>query len=68
MIFGRKSFKRSLISIIIGAIIFFIMKAGAIRLNVEYYLDLLTAILIAVILAMPLIKQKLHVKKEVEKC
>lgn len=68
IIFGRKSFKRSLISIIIGAIIFFIIKAGAIRLNVEYYLDLLTAILIAVILAMPLIKQKLHVKKEVEKC
>ena len=68
IIFGRKSFKRSLISIIIGAIIFFIIKAGAIRLNVEYYLDLLTAILIAVILAMPLIKQKLHAKKEVEKC
>lgn len=68
IIFGKKSFKRSLISIIIGAVIFFVIKAGAIRLNVEYYLDLLTAILIAVILALPLIKQKLHIKKEVQKC
>lgn len=66
IIFGRKTFKRSLISIIVGSIIFFIIKALAIRLNVEHFLDLLTAILIAVILAMPLIKKKLNFKKEVK--
>jgi len=68
LIFGKKqSFKVSLISIIIGSIIFFIIKAIAINLNVDYLLNLLLAVMLAVILALPLIKKKIKLKKrEVE--
>ncbi len=63
VIFGKKTFKRSLIAIIIGTIIFFLIKATAIELKVDHYLNLLTAILIAFILALPLIKSKKARKK-----
>lgn len=66
IIFKHKTFKSSLIAIIIGTIIFFIIKQIAIRMNVEHYLNLFTAILITVILAMPVIKSKLINKKKVE--
>lgn len=66
IIFGKRSFKRSLISIIIGSVIFFIIKATAIKMNVDYYLDFLTAVLIAVILAMPYLKSKVNIKKKGE--
>lgn len=61
IIFGKKrSFKLSLISIIIGAIIFFIIKALAIELKVEHLLNLFVALIIALILALPLIKTKIR--------
>lgn len=66
IIFGRRSFKRSLISIIIGSIIFFIIKAVAIELHVDQYLNLMIAIMIAVILALPLIKTKIKTRKKEE--
>lgn len=67
LIFGKKrSFKLSLVSIIVGTIIFFIIKAIAISLNVDYLLNLLLAIMLAVILALPLIKSKIKVKKKGE--
>ena len=57
LIFGKKrSFKVSLISIIVGAIIFFIIKAIAITLNVDHLLNLLVAIMLTVILALPSIQ------------
>ena len=63
IIFGRKrSFKVSLISIIVGAIIFFIIKQFAIYLRVDHYLNLLIAIMLAIILAFPLIRSKLSKK------
>lgn len=65
IIFGRKrSFKVSLISIIVGSIIFFFVKAIAIELKVEHYLNLIIAIMIAVILSLPLIKEKIKFKKK----
>lgn len=59
IIFGRKTFKRSLVSIIVGSIIFFIIKAVAIYLRVDHYLNFLVAVLIAIILAFPLIKPRI---------
>lgn len=65
LIFGKKrSFKVSLISIIVGAIIFFIIKAIAITLNVDHLLNLLVAIMLTVILALPLIKKAIKLKKK----
>lgn len=65
IIFGKKrSFKISLISIIVGSIIFFFVKAIAIELKVEHYLNLIIAIMIAVILALPLYKGKIKFKKK----
>ena len=65
IIFGRKrSFKVSLISIIVGSIIFFFIKALAIELKVEHYLNLIIAIMIAFILALPLLKGKIKFKRK----
>lgn len=67
IIFGRKrSFKVSLISIIVGSIVFFVIKAFAIELKVEHYLNLIIAIMIAFILALPLLKEKVKFKKTVK--
>lgn len=56
IIFGKKTFKMALISIIVGSFIFFLLKAIAIKLGVDHYLNLVVAILIAFILAFPVLK------------
>lgn len=66
IIFKHRTFKSSLVAIIIGTIIFFIIKQIAIRMNVEHFLNLFTAILITIILAMPVIKSRIINKKKVE--
>ena len=62
-IFGRKSYKLQLISIITGTIIYYLLRQIAIELNVVEFLDLVSAILIVVILAVPLIKKAVLSKK-----
>lgn len=63
VIFGRKSYKKQLISIIIGTIIYFILRQIAIELKLSELLDLASAILIVIILSLPLIKKKIIHKK-----
>ena len=57
-IFGRKTYKIQLISIIIGSIIYYLLRAIAIELGVVEFLDLVSAVLIVIILSLPLIKKK----------
>ena len=65
-IFGNKSFKRSLIAISIGAIIYFMIINIAIELGLNgNLLNLLYAVLIVFALSLPLIKQGIvHLVKE----
>ena len=65
IIFGKKTFKLSLISIIVGSFIFFLLKAIAIKLGVDHYLNLVVAVLIAFILAFPVLKPLFNKKKKV---
>lgn len=58
VIFGRKDFKKALISVVVGSIIYYLLNAMAIELNVVNYLKLVSAVLIVVILAIPLIKKR----------
>ena len=62
-IFGRQDFKKSLISVIVGSIIYFILEAAAIDLNVVNYLKLVRAVLIVCVLVIPLIKKQINNKK-----
>lgn len=61
-IFGKRDFKNSMISIIIGSIIYYILEAVAIDLEVSNYLKLVRAVLIVVVLVAPII-QKAFKKK-----
>ena len=67
-IFGRRSFKNSLISIAAGSILYFIIINVAVELRFpDSLLTLLYAILIAIALSLPLVKKgisKLFKKKE----
>lgn len=63
-IFGKKDFKSSMISIIIGAIIYYILEAIAIDLEVSSYLKLVRAILIVVVLVFPIIKKAFKKKRK----
>ena len=56
-IFGRQDFKKSLISVIVGAIIYFILDTTAVKLHVENYLKLVRAALIVFVLVVPQIKK-----------
>ena len=71
-IFGRRSFKNSLISIAAGSILYFIIINVAVELRFpDSLLTLLYAVLIAIALSLPLIKKgvsKLFKKKEDEVC
>ncbi len=68
-IFGRKTFKRWIISVALGAIIYYVIITFAIELGLPTQLkNLLYAILITVVLCMPLIKTITKKKKEVTKC
>lgn len=62
-IFGRQDFKKSLISVIVGSVIYFILEAAAIELNVVNYLKLVRAGLIVFVLVIPLIKKQINNKK-----
>ena len=70
IIFGKRTFKVALVSCVVGSILFFILKATAIKLGVDHYLNLVVAILITVILALPVIKPTLMKKhsKKVDAC
>ena len=63
-IFGRQDFKKSLISIIVGATIYYILEDIAVKLEVEHYLKLVRAVLVAVVLIIPFVKKKLSFKKK----
>ena len=64
VIFGRKTYKSQLVSLIIGTCIYYLLRAVAIELNVIEFLDLASAILIVIILSLPLIKTKLFKSKK----
>ena len=64
-IFGKKTFKNWLISVSLGAIIYYLIIVVALRLGLpDYYLKLLYAFLIVIILAVPYLKK--GVKQHVE--
>lgn len=63
-IFGRQDFKKSLISVIVGAIIYFILDTTAVKLHVENYLKLVRAALIVFVLVVPQIKKFVQNKKK----
>lgn len=61
-IFGRQDFKKSLISIIVGASIYYILEEVAVKLEVEHYLKLVRALLVTFVLIVPFIKKKFSKK------
>ncbi len=63
LIFGRKTFKLSLISCLVGSFLFFSLKYVAIVLNVDFFLNLVLAIMITVIMASPVLKSKRKQRK-----
>lgn len=67
-IFGSKSFKNWLISVALGAVIYYFIIVMAIRLGLpSYYQKLLYAILILVVLVSPKIKKTHKINKKVLK-
>lgn len=64
-IFGKRDFKNSMISIIIGSIIYYLLEAVAIDLEVSNYLKLVRAILIVIVLVFPMIKKAIKKKNKV---
>lgn len=63
-IFGRQDFKKSIISVIVGSLLYFLLEAVAIDLQVQHYLKLVRAILVTVVLVIPFIKNKIKLKKK----
>lgn len=61
-IFGRRDFKMSLISVLVGSVVYQMLEALAVELNVVNYLKLVVAIIITFILTIPLIKPALAKK------
>ena len=61
-IFGRRDFKMSLISVIVGSVVYQLLEAVAVELNVVNYLKLVVAIIITIILVIPLLKPALAKK------
>ena len=60
VIFGKRSFKNRLISTILGTFLYYILLGIAMRLGLDPNdLKLLSAILIIIILASPLLKKQL---------
>ncbi len=64
VLFGKRDFLRSTISVIIGSICYQLLKMIAIELEVLDFLNLVIAIIITFILALPLLKTYLLSKKE----
>ena len=67
VIFGRKAYSMQLVSLVVGTIIYFMLRQIAIELNLSEYLDIASAILIVIILALPLIKKKVIHKKDLRR-
>lgn len=64
ILFGKKTFKNSLISVVLGSIVFQLLIGVAIALGLNpNSLKLIQAILIAIILGMPVIKKSLKRKE-----
>ena len=61
-IFGRRDFKMSLVSVLVGSVSYQLLEAVAVELNVVNYLKLVVAIIITIILTIPLIKPALAKK------
>ena len=61
-IFRKRDFKRSLISVLVGSIIYQLLEAVAVELQVDNYLKLVVAIIITVILTIPLITSNVSKK------
>lgn len=55
-IFGKRDFKMSLVSVLVGSIIYQLLEAVAVELQVVNYLKLVVAVIITIILTIPLIK------------
>ena len=67
-IFGKRSFKNWIISVLLGSIIYYLIIGIAINLGLPtFLLKLLYAVLIIIILVIPFIK-KLLKKREVKAC
>ncbi|MBQ8292730.1 MAG: ABC transporter permease [Bacilli bacterium] len=61
-IFGKRDFKMSLISVLVGSAVYQLLEAVAVELNVVNYLKLVVAVIITIILTIPLIKPALSKK------
>lgn len=61
-IFGRRDFKMSLVSVLVGSFVYQLLEAIAVELNVVNYLKLVVAVIITIILTIPLIKPALSKK------
>lgn len=66
-IFGRRSYKLQLVSLIVGTIIYYLLRQTAIALNLADFLDLASAIIITVILAVPLLKNRIMKRQSMAK-
>lgn len=67
VLFGTRSFKNCLISVILGSIVYRIVIAVVLAMGMPPNdLKLFTAVLVAIALAMPLIKEKLNPRKAVD--
>ncbi|MPM12463.1 hypothetical protein SDC9_58816 [bioreactor metagenome] len=65
VVFGTRSFKNSLISIILGAVLYRMIIAGVLKLGMKANdLKLFTAITVAICLALPLFKSYLNTLKK----
>lgn len=64
-IFSRRTYKLQIVSIIVGTIIYYLMRQISIVLNLSEFLDLASAIIIVIILTIPLIKSAIKKKKGV---
>ena len=69
VLFGTRSFKNCLVSVVLGSIVYRIVIAIVLALGMPPNdLKLFTAVLVAIALALPLIKEKLGIKKAVKGC
>lgn len=67
VLFGTRSFKNCLISVVLGSVVYRIVIAVVLAMGMPPNdLKLFTAVLVAIALAMPLIKEKLNPRKVVD--
>lgn len=58
MIIGKrkKTFKKTLIGVVLGTVIYYVIYALGVKLRVEHYLKLVTALIVVAVLAFPMFK------------